>query len=58
MLKHMFDIVDNALDVKENQSSAYFCRTSQKKTGGSLQLICNAPTAFLHCGGRVKGVIP
>ena len=33
--------------MKENWSSVYFC----KGKGSSLQLICNARTAFLLCGG-------
>ena len=46
----MLDIEDTALRHERELISCSFLQDFSKGKGSSLQLDCNAHTAFLHCG--------
>ena len=45
----MFDIVDTAFSYERELIVCLFLQDFSKEKGSSLQLICNAHTAFLLC---------
>ena len=54
----MFDIVDTALSYERELTVCSFLQDFSKGKGNSLQLICNAHTAFLLCGAEMTVIIP
>ena len=48
----MFDTVDTAFSYEVELIVHSFLQDFSKAKGSRLQLICNAHTAFLLCGGR------
>ena len=46
----MFDIADTTFSYEKELIFCSFLQGFSKAKGSSLQLICNAHTAFLHCG--------
>ena len=46
----MFNVVDTAFSYEREFAVCLILQNFYKEKGGSLQLICNAHTAFLLCG--------
>ena len=57
MHSYMFDIVDTAFSYETELTVCSILQDFSKSEGSSLQLICNAHTAFLLCGTELHTLI-